>query len=446
MSKAWLGVSALLSGAGRWLIQPGRQPAARTRLVCTVAALLTLALPLLLWHPWLARAQSCPTPVGTANLPPTDPEPTLPIWCNGTPSASPLTGTTDGFGGWIDPFNNTISGTSPARLNDGEGGYHTYEGISAGGGTSRSQHWEANGYFVADMTKGALDSGTDLSPLQSFRFQGGKLVLEGDVAVESAFASSSGADIVWPEMVWSTTPAPSAGTVNDNLYLYGYFQGAWASGCRLQARRSLTCAVEANAPLASTTGDQAPCWSAPPARVMEISGFQYCGSTHSGFSVDFGAPSSAWRVCAPGTVDPCLDRFRFEWTKSSFVAYVNGIKFAEDSGWPGYAQLPDAIVNGSTPIYAHFGEFGDFTDSNVYRFHWGRIAVNPHNADGTLMAPSASPTFGTSPTPTPTASPSPRPTPTPSPTPEGITGLPCRVSFDGGSTYQQGTCSGTFTP
>jgi Fibronectin type III domain len=76
--------------------------------------------------------------------------------------------------------------------------------------------------------------------------------------------------------------------------------------------------------------------------------------------------------------------------------YVNGIKFGEDSGWPAYAQLPDAVVNGSTPIYAHFGEFGDFTDSNVYRFHWGRVAVNPHNSDGTPAGLSASPSFPSS--------------------------------------------------
>jgi hypothetical protein len=166
---------------------------------------------------------------------------------------------------------------------------------------------------------------------------------------------------------------------------------------------------------------------------MELSGHQACGSVHSGFAVDFGAPSNAWRVCAAGTVDPCLDRFRLEWSKTGLVAYVNGIKFAEDSGWPAQAQLPDAVVNGSTPIYAHFADWGDFSDSNVYRFHWGRIAANPHNADGSLMAPSASPTFGSQPSPTPSPTPSASPTPTPAPTP-----FSCNLRY-GGSGHP-GTC------
>lgn len=380
--------------------------------------------------PPTAAAYTCGTaPVGLANLPPDDPEPTGPIWCT-PPSATPQpTGAPDGFGGWIDQFNNTIVGTAPAHLNDGEAGYHTFEGIAAGGGTSRSQHWEANGYFQVDMDKGALDDGTSLSPARSFTFQNGKLVLEGDVAASvPGFSDSSGGDIVWPEVVWSTgcapvgfslTGCPHGASLTDNLYLYGYFGGQTTAGCRLQAKRSLTCAVEADHTLSSVTGDQPPCWSVSPSRVMELSGFQYCGSTHSGFAVDFGSPSNAWRVCPAGTVDPCLDRFRFEWSQTGVVAYVNGIRFAEDSGWPVGSQLPAAIASGSVPVYAHFGEFGDFTDSNVYRFHWARIAVNPHNADGSPMAPSASATFGqvaAPPTATPVATSTPASTQTALPT------------------------------
>jgi hypothetical protein len=364
-------------------------------------------------------------PLGTIIAQTDDPEPTIPVWCLDNLISPQKTGNLDGFGGWIDLFNNNISGNNPAHINDNEIGYHTYEDISAGGGQAISQHWEANNYFVADLNKGALDNGTDLSPAQSFAFQNGKLVLEGDIAAsEPGFADASGADNAWAEIDWSTRPNPDASTINDNLYLYGYFRGAYSAGCRLQAHRSLTCAVEADHDLASVTGDQAPCYSVSPARVIEMSGHQQCGSIHSGFSVDFGAPSDAWRICPQGTVDPCLDRFRLEWSQNGFVAYVNGIKFAEDSNWPTQALFPSSITNGSTPIYAHFGEFGDFTDNNVYRFHWGRIAVNPHNSNGSLMTPSASPTFGATP-PTPSPTPSISPTPILSPSP-----FACKLTFN----------------
>lgn len=367
-------------------------------------------------------------PLGTITTQPNDPEPTIPIWCLDSNSlvTPQATGALDGFGGWIDKFNNTISGAQPAHLNDGEIGYHTYENIT---GSNQSQHWEANGYFVADMTKGGSENGTDLSPIQSFSFQNGKLILEADVAAsEPGFSDSNNGDVVWPEIDWSTIPTPHADSTNDGLYLYGYFRGGYSAGCRLQAHRSLTCSVQADHDLTSTTNDQAPCYSSSPARVMEISGFQSCGSVHAGFSVDFGAAANAWRVCSPGAVDACLDRFRLEWSQNGLVAYLNGIKFAEDSNWPAQALFPDTIVNGSTPIYAHFGEFGDFSSSDVYRFHWGRVAVNPHNPDGTIAGPSASPTFGSViPTPTPS------PTPTPAPTP-----FSCNLHYSG--TGHAGTC------
>lgn len=378
-----------------------------------------------------ASAAGCAAPVGTANLP-GDPEPSVPIWCVASLGAAPQTGAPDGFGGWVDSFASGVSGSAPAHLSN-ENGYTTQESISPGG-TSRSQHFEANGYFAVDLAKTGTFNGSDLSPNQSVRFQGGKLVLEADVAASvQGFSDSNGGDVAWPEMVWSTTQRLNPDATNDALYSYGYYRGFTAAGCRLQAHRSLTCAVEADHVLASTTNDQPPCFSSPPSRVMELSGFQTCGSTHSGFAVDFGAPSAAWRVCPAGTVDPCLDRFRLEWSKTGLKAWVNGIPFAEDSGWPAGSQLPDAIVNGSVPIWAHFADWGDFSDGNVYRFHWQRIAVNPHDAAGSPLGPSASPTFGTPPPPTPSPTPTGTPTPTPAPTP-----FPCTLT--GAGATLTGTC------
>lgn len=371
-------------------------------------------------------ADACTSaPVGTANLA-GDPEPTAAIWCSPVTATASLTGASDGFGGWVDSFENGVSGTAPANIPDA---YTLQDSISAGGGTSRSQHWTMNDYWGSDIQKSANFNGSDLSPNQTVRFEGGKLVLEADVAAaEPGFADANGGDVVWTEMVWSTQQALNSAATNDALYSYGYHRGFWTAGCRLQATRSLTCAVEADHDLASTTNDQFPCFSVPPARVMELSGHQQCGSVHGGFSVDFGAPAAAWRTCPAGTVDPCLDRVRLEWSQAGLVAYVNGIEFARDTGWPAASQLPASIVNGSTPVFAHFADWGDFT-GGVYRFHWARIAAQPHNPDGSLMAPSASPTFGTSPSPTPT------PTPTASPTPSTFA---CNLRY-GGSGHP-GTC------
>lgn len=366
----------------------------------------------------VASAANCPTPIGVANTA-TDPEPTVPLWCVTGLAAPPTTGAADGFGGFIDPFGETLS--APAHLNDGEAGYHVTD--IANGGNGQAQHGIVDGgYFVGDLAKLTSDQGTDLSPAQSFTFQNGKLVLEADVAAGSfGFADSSGGDVAWPEIDWSTSPTPSVATADENLYGYGYFQGNWSAGCRLQARHALTCAVEssqADRPLAGETQDQGPCFPASSSRVMELSGFEACGTTHSGFSEDFGAPTGVFRSCPQNTVDPCLDRFRLEWSAAGLVAYVNGVKFAEDSGWDANHQLPAAIVNGSTPVFAHFVDFSDFSDSSVIRVHWQRLAVNPHDAAGSPLPPSASPTFGQpSPSPTPTPSPSPSPTVAPSPSP-----------------------------
>jgi hypothetical protein len=152
--------------------------------------------------------------------------------------------------------------------------------------------------------------------------------------------------------------------------------------------------MEADHALSTTTNDKPPCFSAPATRVFELSGFQACGATHSGFATDFGASKTAWRQCQTNQMDIfCRDRFRLEWSQDGFVAYVNGIEYARDTGWPGYAQIPASIVSGQTPVYAYFGEWGDFSDANVYRFHWGRLAVNPHDASGGLLAPSAAPSY-----------------------------------------------------
>lgn len=334
-----------------------------------------------------AQAFDCSTvPVGQAN-PSAQPEPMQPVWCLGPMAAEPTTRQQDRWGGWQDLFQTNIQ---DGHLNDGDMGYRVFNGLSAGGGGVQSRHFVNNNHWMVDMSRN--NGGAAISPKQSFRFQNGKLVMEADVAAALPGYLDTGGDQVWPEMVWSTAPAPT-GKVVDNLYLYGQFGGQWASGCRMNAGRDLVCALEASHTVPNNH-DTAPCFSDPDTRVFEISWFQQCGTTHSGFAVSAGAPASAWRACQPNQMDMyCRDRFRFEWSQSGFVAYVNGFKFAEDSGWPGYAQIPADIASGQVPVYAYFGEWGDFSDSNAYRFHWGRVAVNPHDAGGNLLGPSAAPSY-----------------------------------------------------
>lgn len=379
----------------------------------------------------VVHAASCSTvPLGVASTS-TDPEPGVTFWCldPSTLAAPLMTGVPDNFGGYVDPFGETLS--NAAHLNDGEAGYRT----EALGGTNNADHAiTQGGYFVGEFSKDSSTQGTVLTPDRAFHFQNGKLVMEADVAAGTfGFMDSSGGDVAWPEVDWSTSEL--SGNVVEGLYGFGYYGGNWSAGCRLQAHHSLTCSIEdgsatADRPLPGETQDQGPCFPADPNRVMEMSGFESCGPKHFGFAEDFGAPKGVFRSCAQNAangIDGCLDRFRLEWSQAGFVAYVNGVKFAEDSGWDANHQLPASIVNGSTPVYAHFVDFSDFNaPPPAVRVHWQRIAVNPHDANGNLLPPSASPTFGQTP-PSPTPTPTPSPTPTATPTPVPATKLVCPV-------------------
>jgi hypothetical protein len=333
------------------------------------------------------QAFNCGTvPVGQAN-PSSEVEPLQPVWCLGAMAPEPTTRQLDRWGGWQDAFQTNVQA---GHFNNGDMGYHVFDGLSNGDAV-KTRHFVNNNHWMLDMSHD--NGGAALSPSQAFHFENGKLVLEADVAAGVPGYFSSQGDIVWPEIDWSTSPTPTP-KVADGLYLYGHFGGQWAAGCRLNGGRNLICAMEADHALATTTNDKPPCFSAPETRVFELSGFQACGATHSGFATDFGAPKTAWRQCQTNQMDVfCRDRFRLEWSRDGFVAYVNGIEYARDTGWPGYAQIPASIVSGRTPVYAYFGEWGDFSDANVYRFHWGRLAVNPHDANGGLLTPSVAPSY-----------------------------------------------------
>jgi hypothetical protein len=89
----------------------------------------------------------------------------------------------------------------------------------------------------------------------------------------------------------------------------------------------------------------------------------------------------------------CKDRIRMELTKSSLTLYVNGHLYFEDGDWPAERQLPDSMVNGGQ-VYTYFSDWRARPTAQVYRFHWGHLAVNPHDpATGEITDPSASPFF-----------------------------------------------------
>src|SRR5581483_10286730 len=93
-------------------------------------------------------------------------------------------------------------------------------------------------------------------------------------------------------------------------------------------------------------------------------------------------------------------RFRLELEKTQFTLYVNGVKYFQMSikpgatlaGLPAGVMIPDAMLNGNNYVY-----FTDWTSAfntdTLTRFHWDRLAVNPHNANGSFQPPTVAPSF-----------------------------------------------------
>ena len=329
-------------------------------------------------------------PTGQSNPPGSETEPMAPIWCfTLNPQGGPtrVTGAND----WIDTFQGV---TQMGRFGDGDLDYRVFDSVQ-NGGTAKTMHFTNNNHWMDDNAGGFL-GGTMLRPNRSFKFENGKLVVEADVAAGiSGYNASNGGDVAWPEIDISTADSPNGHPVVDGLYGYGRFGGSDTFGCRLHAQQKFTCSYEA-ARAGANGLDTFPCFEFSPARLVEISGFEGCGNVHFGGDPGFGAPGQYFRTCSTVSQQPdmmCRDRFRLELSQNGLVAYVNGQRYFEDSGWPERNQLPAAIANGSTPVYVYMSDWQDTPNQPAYRFHWQRFAVNPHNPDGSIMAPSASPSF-----------------------------------------------------
>jgi hypothetical protein len=193
--------------------------------------------------------------------------------------------------------------------------------------------------------------GATMRPDRSFRFAGGKLVVEADVAAGIAGYEGN----AWAEIGIATAAAPT-GNIVDALYAYGIFGGQHSFGCRLQSSREPVCAL----------------YAPDGTRTWEISHFQHEAPTVFGGG-PFDELSEVWRTCA-GT-DPdleCRDNFRLELTKDSIVLYVRGLRYFEQSG---ANLLPPELVDGD--VYVYFSDWVYRPSAEVTRFHWDRLAVNP---------------------------------------------------------------------
>jgi hypothetical protein len=105
-----------------------------------------------------------------------------------------------------------------------------------------------------------------------------------------------------------------------------------------------------------------------------------------------------WRICQKNQMDMfCRDRFRIELTRTSLTIFVNGYKIYDIQGL--YAsnpatgadnRIPESFLNNA---HVYFASWNNGKFYPVYRFHWGRVAVNPHGPDGSALPPSAAPFF-----------------------------------------------------
>jgi hypothetical protein len=85
----------------------------------------------------------------------------------------------------------------------------------------------------------------------------------------------------------------------------------------------------------------------------------------------------------------CRDRFRLELAKDRVRIFVNGGLYFEQSGIDARHQLPDEFLR--SDLYVYFTSWVNRPLAAAYRCHWGRLAINPTDATGAVLAPSAAP-------------------------------------------------------
>jgi hypothetical protein len=383
-------------------------------------------------------------------------DPQIPTYC--LPEAAVHAPTrVSGANDWVDTF---VPSGGNWRMDDGDFGYRQFEA----GNIGPTRHLVVGDGWINDQGV-RYGGGIVMRPDRTFHAEGGKLVMEADVAAgTNAYRGNA-----WPEFVITTQDHPDIQPPDDPEQAYGYgrWRGSPTFGCRLQDAGSFTCATFTGTTLGATpnTSDTAPCFSLQQDRLWELSFFQGCGDyfpggVHFGGIPDVSGPdgplSKYFRQCSPTQdYDACMDRIRVEITKTSMVWYVNGARYFEDSGWDSLHQIPDALF--TQPVYAYFVDFQTIDDTQqAFRFHWGRLAVNPHQANGSFTAPSASAEWleangGTPPPPTatpvaPAATPTPPPAATSTPPPAATPTAPPAATATAMPTSVPATPTATVAP
>jgi hypothetical protein len=292
-----------------------------------------------------------------------------PAWCSDLATAADTAIRTTNS--WSDGFQ---SGAAHARLS---ASYLVFEGarrVATHAVTSldRTRHFAHNGHWMVDIEgKGApmgvyegsaLDfytgpnnGGALMRPDAGFRFEDGRMVVE----FEASAGVTAYGDRVWPEIVVTTAPAPSARETNG-WYAAGLFGGHSTIGCAFPSDRLSECRVYDADKITANLNAHA----------------------SAGATLAFGgAPTTdplqrAWRLCGPKAPDAsCRDRFRLVLERDAVTIFVNGVRYMEHRGLPAAAQLPDELLR--SPVYVYFGSWAYLVEPTVARVHWGGIAINP---------------------------------------------------------------------
>jgi hypothetical protein len=294
--------------------------------------------------------------------------PAVAAWCDTT--NAPIDTAVRLPNGWRDDF---ASGAVHAAL---PSSYVVFDSPRSAAGrattVTRSQQFLHNGHWMvdiagtgapagvyegsaADFFVGPNNGGGLMRPDSSFTFEGGHLVIEFDVSA----GMTAYADRVWPEIVVTTAPAPTASETNG-WYAAGLFGGHPAIGCAMPSDRLSECRIyDAN-------------------KITAWLSAQSSGGAASTFG---GTPNtepqkSAWHVCASADPDAfCRDRFRIDLSRDTITVSVNGVVYMQHRGLPASAQLPSALL--TSPVYVYFASWAYLVEPTVARVHWGHIAINP---------------------------------------------------------------------
>lgn len=262
----------------------------------------------------------------------------------------------EGDNSWLDEFNHELMF---ADFEDTR--YKIFESV---GFINQTLHWRHAEHWMVDITTRSagipspwVRGGALLTPDRSFRFKGGKLVVEADVAA----GISDYVGNAWPELVITTGSEP---VDTGSLYGYDLFPEDWTLGCRLQADRYPVCTLKNDGgSIAEEKGSR---------QIWEMSAHQEVGLTNHGGS-PFEGRDRYWNICQHTDPDMyCRDSFRLELTETSLTLFVNGHKYFEQTGVP---ALPGSLLNGE--VYVYFASMVVSHPAEAIRFHWDRLAVNP---------------------------------------------------------------------